>query len=178
MKKNLLLSLLCVFTLGCSSGDDSSTKEESEETEFIGGVLEGGILLRTQKEVDEFAAKGYTGITASLFLTGVLTTGNAVFDPIKDISALNTLTFIGADIRISRTELTALTGLENLTSIGGDIFVCICPTGDDACQICGSLITDFCAIRAALTNSSDTSIQIRGLFTPSVEDIIGGNCSL
>jgi len=170
--KSLWFTFFAIVLLFSCSGDNES--KTNEENPFIGGVFEGGITLTNQEEVNAFAARGHTGVSASLFLIGQRND-----DPITDISALSTLTFIGGSIRIQRTALRSLDGFQNLTSIGGDVLVCTCPTGGDTCASCSSAIIDYCAIRTALQNNENTDLDIRSfLFSPTREDIISGNCSL
>ncbi len=114
--KNFIFFILVVFIFSCS--DDS---EDNTNNDFVGGILQGGISLRTQEEVDEFVKKGYTGMTAALFLLEEPTPANPLEDrdPIVDISGLSTLTSIGGDLRIEQTDISSLNGLNNVESIGG-----------------------------------------------------------
>lgn len=83
-----------------------------EETIQCGNVLNSGIELRTQAEVDDLGDQGITVINGSVRF---LETGVDNPDPIRDLSPLNCLQEVKGPLRIDNTpELLTLNGLENL----------------------------------------------------------------
>ncbi|MEE4255804.1 MAG: T9SS type A sorting domain-containing protein [Bacteroidales bacterium] len=82
--------------------------------------LPDGIIFNTQEEVDDFQLN-YPGCTA---IEGFVSIGSAGYDNITNLSPLNVLTSIGGDLRISLCDsLDNLLGLENIDSIGGDLVI-------------------------------------------------------
>ena len=83
----------------------------------------------------------------------------------------------------NNSALTNLNALENLDFVNGYIiFSETCGATDGS--ICFNYnITDYCGIRNLLASNTYTEIswmppiEFEGLFTPSVQDIIAGNCS-
>jgi len=78
------------------------------------------VLLLTQQDIDYFAATypNCTEIVGGLYIGDIELT----FSEIYDLSPLNQITSIGGDLWIFYTFLTDLNGLNNLTSIGGGEF--------------------------------------------------------
>jgi len=94
-------------SVGIAYGDSTSFKT----SHFI---YDGHINLKSQSEIDEFGANGYTNITGTIFIGQLFVN--------SDISSLNSLAkleIIGGGLNIQGyNPLTNLSGLENLTSVG------------------------------------------------------------
>ena len=122
MKKISALFLILLLFFNCSN-ESVETQEEQEEQFCDNGTFIGNVTLATQQEVDEFGAMCYTKVD------GMLTIGQDFLDnDIMDLTPLNSLTEIyvsSADnplsgrLRILASNLTSLSGLENVESVNG-----------------------------------------------------------
>ena len=75
------------------------------------GTFIGDVTLTTQADVISFGANNYSTITGFLAISG---------SDINDLSPLSSLTSVGGDLLIqNNAALTSLTGLDNITSVGG-----------------------------------------------------------
>ena len=72
-----------------------------------------GPTLTTQKEVDDFGANNYTTLINGLEIVGL---------DIHDLSPLKSIIIIGGSLRVTRTSLVNLKGLENVEIIGNNFF--------------------------------------------------------
>ena len=86
--------LICNFVFSCSGDDEPGTKP-----------YYGSVILKTQKEVDSFAALNYTAIYGNLGLRS---------EEIKDIEVFEKLTRINGNIWIEATDLKDINSLMNL----------------------------------------------------------------
>jgi UDP-3-O-[3-hydroxymyristoyl] glucosamine N-acyltransferase len=128
-----------------------ATREEVE-TACTPTCPTGDVTLSTQAEVDAFVAT-YPNCTE---IPGNMVIGEFVSTDITNISGLSNLTSIGGSLQIqSNPGLTSLTGLDNLTSIGGSVDI-RCNAGltsmtglDNLTSIAGYL---FIASNAVLTS--------------------------
>ncbi|MBK8504153.1 MAG: hypothetical protein IPL46_19270 [Saprospiraceae bacterium] len=77
--------------------------------------LPDDIRFTTQSEVDSFPIRfpNCTEIWGSVLITG----------EIENLDSLRQITFIRLDLRIQEIEVGSLKGLENLTSVGGDLWI-------------------------------------------------------
>ncbi|PKA98068.1 uncharacterized protein DUF1573 [Flavobacteriaceae bacterium MAR_2009_75] len=76
----------------------------------VSDVYDGSISLLNQSEVDEFSASGYTKITGVLFIGNLV--GNS--SSISSLEKLSILTEIGSLDVANTTQLTNLSGLEDI----------------------------------------------------------------
>lgn len=108
MQKLFILLTLIAFT-ACNSTDDNEMTAEK--------IFAGDVFMKTQTDVDNFAAEAHTQIKGSLFFTSDSTTGN---DHITDLSALNTLNQIQGRLVLTDIQfLNSLEGLQNISHTGG-----------------------------------------------------------
>jgi len=82
-------------------------------------IFTGDVLLETQAEVDSFGANNYTEITGNLEI------GQTSSSNVTDLTPLVLLTSIGGDLKVSG-GFTNLNGLQNITTIGGTLLVGEC----------------------------------------------------
>lgn len=111
ISKLLGICLIVIVFAACSSNDP----QENISAPFIGDVI-----LESQAEVDEFASNQYGGVDGMLRLTspGISTPSN-----ITDISGLSSLKYITGDLDIFNNSIISLNGLQNITKIGGSLFL-------------------------------------------------------
>ena len=80
----------------------------------------GDANLYTQQDVDDFVIHGYTHITGRLYIA----TSQFTSDHINDISQLNTVQTVDGDLGVMGChELTSLTGLDGITTVGRDVLI-------------------------------------------------------
>ena len=160
MKKiNLVfVAAICfVFFLGSCRDDDTFQEVTSE-------VFVGDLLFQSQSDFDIFQENGYTKIIGNV----------SILDNVSSLVPLSTLESIQGDLLIKNTQLFALDGLENLTSISGELII-ISDLNEDEIPI--QNIFDFCALQNLLSEGEFGAVIIEGnIFNPDVEDIINGNC--
>jgi hypothetical protein len=84
---------------------------------YVEVFYEGDVILKTQKEVDEFGAKGYTDVSGSIKIE------RSSNEYLTSLAPLNSLRNIGGALIISETNISDLNGLNNLSSIGGNLFI-------------------------------------------------------
>ena len=100
---------------GVGYGNEVSLKTGMFEQ--IEKVFEGDVVLTSQKEVDDFGDNNYTEISGSLEIRDSNNPSTIV-----DLSSLNSLSSIGADLILYENEiLKDLGGLNNLNDFSGDI---------------------------------------------------------
>lgn len=109
--KLLALYLFVILFAACNSENEN----ENEGTPFIGNVV-----LKSQAEVDAFASNQYSGVDGMLRLTSP---GVGAASNITDISRLSSLKYVAGDLDIFNNSLTTLNGLQNITRIGGSLYV-------------------------------------------------------
>ncbi|NDI99477.1 hypothetical protein GWA97_10365 [Flavobacterium sp. LaA7.5] len=118
MKKStlLLFAFIAIVSFSCDSDDDSATQEPVNEDVC---KYESGVTLKTQQEVDEFAA------FQACALGGELVIGNPDGESdITSLAGLGNLIKTGGQLKIiNNPNLESLEGLENLTSIDGEIHI-------------------------------------------------------
>ncbi|CAM4329990.1 hypothetical protein ZORO111903_13830 [Zobellia roscoffensis] len=90
---------------------------DCEEHAQSGGIYEGSITLTTQAEVENFGTIGYTEVTGDVIIEDSAT------PTITSLANLDYLTKIGGSLTISKTAITNLQGLQNLTSIGNRLTI-------------------------------------------------------
>ncbi|MGY6649421.1 hypothetical protein [Wenyingzhuangia sp. IMCC45574] len=97
-----MLLLCCCFT---------ACEQESVKTTYSKSFF-GDYEIESQAVLNEFASNNFTRVRGSLF----------IFD-CEDLSPLSLLTTIDGklEIRTNKVELERLNGLENITSVGGDL---------------------------------------------------------
>ena len=85
------------------------------------------------------------------------------------MTGLENLTSVGGQFLITgHDQLASLNGLENLNSVGGMIQI----------RQNFSLLRDFCALQNLFANGSYNQVDIsNNPFNPTVQNIIDGNCS-
>ena len=83
-------------------------------------IYDGDVFFMTQQEVEDFGANNYTEVTGSV----IIGSPNIENNSIVDLTPLNTLTTIGANLFIRKNNLLEnLEGFNNLTSIGISLHV-------------------------------------------------------
>lgn len=124
MKKIFQSLVLSLLIISCNSDDTQQSSsvdpnpEQPEETSCIS--LKGSIILKTQAEVNIFAANKYCELQGANLTIGQ---NNANSD-ITDISALSTLKKVGGEIHVLNNPLLkSLNGLQNITKVGGRILI-------------------------------------------------------
>ena len=126
MKKLFILLLIPIVLFNCS--DDNSSDVNPPEATCDNGTFVGIVRLKTQVEVDEFAAMCYTKVD------GVLRIGpdEGVESDISDLSGLASINEVllsqseegtGKLIILNTTNLLNLNGLQNITKTPGIIIV-------------------------------------------------------
>jgi hypothetical protein len=83
-------------------------------------IYNGGIALFTQEEVNTFGANNYTHIIGGLTIGSIDNT----YSNITDLSPLNSLTSVGAQMNIAHNSLLQnFNGLENIEEIGNYLLI-------------------------------------------------------
>lgn len=103
--KNWYVRAYAINAQGVGYGNEITFKSLQDR------VFLGSVVLNTQQEVNAFGANEYTTITGGITISG----------PMTDLKPLRTLVIIGSGMNINSTQLTDLTGLENLEIIGNRI---------------------------------------------------------
>lgn len=101
----LIVLVLTLFTLSCSS--DGST-ESSDDLVLEENILENGLWLKTQANVDFYGRKNITEIK------GILRINSQLSEPIVDLSPLHTIKKVEFLSVTNNHRLKNLDGLENL----------------------------------------------------------------
>ncbi|MEJ6791382.1 MAG: hypothetical protein QNK89_01215 [Lacinutrix sp.] len=87
----------------------------------------------------------------------------------NNISALSSLEFIGGTLTINYTPLATLNGLNNLQTLEGNLFFAYNESLNDYCALENLIIVN--SYSGQIVAIADTA------YTPSVQDIIDGNCN-
>lgn len=93
---------------------------------FSAQVCNGTIGLVSQAQVDAFNC---TEVTGDFFINGSSSIING--DPITDLSGLSELTKVGGDFQIAFIDAVNLDGLANLESVGGTFSIIVNPNLND-----------------------------------------------
>lgn len=100
-----------------SDGEKEIVQHFSFSThEFTARIFNGNVTLTTQEEVNEFGGKGYNIINGSLYLQSEQPEG---LTDIDDLTPLLDLIEVKKNLLIRNSSLKNLTGLKNLTKVGG-----------------------------------------------------------
>jgi protein phosphatase 1 regulatory subunit 7 len=129
--KKLLFAFIAFTMLACSSDDSApanpnngnpnpeNPNPENPNPEECTNVYTGNVWLKTQAEVDAFAANGYCKIDGQLSI-GSKSFSDPTISDITNISGLAGLKEVNGIVLIKNNpQLTSLEGLNNLKRIGG-----------------------------------------------------------
>ncbi|MBC5773845.1 hypothetical protein H8S95_07205 [Pontibacter sp. KCTC 32443] len=106
MKGILIIILVTISLYSCKKED------------VFNPVFTGNVELKSQQEVDAFAAKGYTEINGSLTIGAMSETD------ITNLQGLKSLTKVSDELSILRNiNLASLDGLHNIATVGSRLFV-------------------------------------------------------
>jgi hypothetical protein len=116
--KKILLAFMAMTLFACSSEDTVPVDNENPNpVEECDNVFTGNVLLKSQAEVDAFAANGYCKIDGHLTIGDQALAGNFQSD-ITSIAGLSDLVEIKGLLVINHNPfLTTLNGLNNVKSI-------------------------------------------------------------
>lgn len=112
MKINVIIMILVLLMVGCSSEDDSNPviQPEPVSPEIVKVIHEDALIISNQSDIDLVKEKGYTHITGALEIAGY----NG--QPITSLVGLESI-IEASHLTIHSSELTNLKGLENLTKL-------------------------------------------------------------
>lgn len=103
----------------CDTLNSEWTTVTSFDTLCNGGTYTGGVILTTQQEVDDFGANCYNVITGSLTIGFI----DGTISQITSLSPLINITSVGGFGVRKTSILTSLSGVDNITSMDGDLII-------------------------------------------------------
>lgn len=124
--------------LGCGEDDVDDTGGgpdaggDTDADACTAGIWDDDASVQGPLGLDEL--RGYTGITGNLRL-GYDGGPTDVYAFPDGLSALSCLTFVGGDLEIFMTDLSSLAGLDNLESVGGDVWIGDRPVPEDSPEL-------------------------------------------